>query len=271
MATEAESGEKEVLVMRIAMVSLDQKWEDKGANRLQCKQFIERAKDDRADLVVFPEMTLTGFSMDVEKIGEPVGESESLAWYRQMARDANIAIVAGYVQINDDGRGKNRSVFIAPDGSILCDYAKIHPFSHSREDMYYTAGDSMESCTYMGAKVGLAICYDLRFGELYQRLGDLSDLIITIANWPSARTMHWKVLLQARAIENQVFMIGVNRTGSAPGGLYYEKSSAVFSPFGEPLIPIISDGVYEMYEIDLAEVSMVRDALPVRKDRHPFK
>lgn len=257
--------------MRIALVSMDQKWEDKVANRLQCEQFIKRAADDRADLVVFPEMTLTGFSMDADKIGEKEDRLESLEWFCQMARKTAIAIVAGYVQLAEDGRGMNRSALIAPDGTILCDYAKMHPFSYAHEDEHYIAGNGLGHCTLGETKVGLAICYDLRFGELYQRLGDLNDMIITIANWPSARTMHWSVLLQARAIENQLFMIGVNRTGSAPGALYYEKSSAIFSPFGEPLIPSISDGVYEVYELDIAEVDMVRDALPVRKDRRPLK
>jgi predicted amidohydrolase len=144
---------------------------------------------------------------------------------------------------------------------------KTHPFSLSGEDRVFEKGNELQTCDFGGATVGLTICYDLRFPELYQGLSKTCGVIVNIANWASKRTLHWNVLLQARAIENQVFMIGVNRTGSAPDGQSYDHSSAIFGPFGNPIAPLEEDGEYGVYTIDLEEVTTVRSAYSVKSDR----
>jgi predicted amidohydrolase len=119
--------------MRIATVSLDQKWEDKEANRFQCLRFLKQAAKDHADLVVFPEMTLTGFSMDVDAIAEPSDNLSTLEWFCTQAKSFGLAIVAGYVERNADGRGLNRCALVSAEGIPLCIYTKVHPFSLTKE------------------------------------------------------------------------------------------------------------------------------------------
>ena len=253
--------------VRIALVSLDQVWEDKEANRVQVQHFIKRAASDTVDIVVFPEMTLTGFSMNVAHTAEKAENLVSLTWYQQQARQYRIGVIGGYTQYAPDGRGMNCAAIVAADGTIACTYTKVHPFSFAQEDTYFVRGESLGIGTVGTAEIGLAICYDLRFPELYQMLSSETQMIVTIANWPASREMHWRVLLQGRAIENQVFTVGVNRTGRDPAGLSYPKSSVIFSPLGEPVQPVISDDLYDVYAIDLAEVERVRNTYQFKQDR----
>lgn len=254
--------------MKIALVSMDQVWEDKEANKVRCRQFIERASKDRADLIVFPEMTLTGFSMDIARTAEHADSAHTLHWFRTQAVEHRIAIVMGYVQWStDEQRALNKCALISAEGTVLGMYVKTHPFSLSGEDRVFEKGNELQTCDFGGATFGLTICYDLRFPELYQGLSKSCSVILNIANWASKRTLHWNVLLQARAIENQVFMIGVNRTGSAPDGQSYDHSSAIYSPFGNPVAPLEDDGEYGVYAIDLEETATVRAAYSVKLDR----
>ena len=254
--------------MRIAMISLNQIWEDKEANRALCEQAIRRAAKDRADLVIFPEMTLTGFSMNVPRIGEDAEHEATLSWFRDQARINHVAVVMGYVPLCSDNKGLNRAVLISAEGMDMCHYNKIHPFSVSKEDVYFRQGTRLGLCSIDSIVCGLTICYDLRFTELYQRLSSAQcSMIITIASWPKSRLLHWHTLLRARAIEHQVFMIGVNRTGSDPHGLEYEPSSCIYGPFGEVVEPVISDTAYDLCEIDLGEVKRVREKFPFLQDR----
>ena len=254
--------------MRIAMISLDQVWENKAANRVACRQSLSRAAEDHADLVIFPEMTLTGFSMNVETIGEDAGQEETLGWFREQARAHQVAVVMGYVSRCTDGKGLNRAVMLDSEGTELGHYDKIHPFKLSGEDLNFHQGTKTTVCDFQSVACGLTICYDLRFPELYTQLSAAqSSMIITIASWPDHRILHWDTLLRARDIEHQVFMIGVNRTGSDPTGLKYVQSSVIYGPFGEIIEPIISDAGYDLCEINMAEVERVRQQFPFLQDR----
>jgi predicted amidohydrolase len=253
--------------MRIATVSLDQKWEDKEANRFQCLRFLKQAAKDHADLVVFPEMTLTGFSMDVDAIAEPSDNLSTLEWFCTQAKSFGLAIVAGYVERNADGRGLNRCALVSAEGNPLCIYTKVHPFSLTKEDSFFAPGDILGTCRFNGVDVGLSICYDLRFPELFQLLSKRCHLIITIANWPASRVLHWNILLQARAIENQVFMVGVNRTGTTPEGLDHIYSSAIHDPMGAQVTPLRQEGPYAICVIDPDVVTDVRNMYAVKPDR----
>ena len=220
--------------MKIATVSLDQIWEDKEANLMLCEEYIKVASGESVDLVIFPEMTLTGFSTNITQIAESDSSSETIEKFRSLVLRYSIAIIFGVV-IKDGDKALNRLVFIDKNGIILAKYSKIHPFSFSGEDRYFNAGDRLETVEFLGAKIGFTICYDLRFPELYTALAKECDIIVNIANWPSKRVEHWNTLLKARAIENQLFIVGVNRTGKDANNLEYVESSRVLNANGESL------------------------------------
>ena len=254
--------------MKIALISLNQVWQDKEANKIRSAQFIEKASAAESTLVIFPEMTLTGFSMNTTEIAEDSKSSLSLFWFCEQAKVNKIAIIMGYVEWNSNHRkARNCMVMINAQGEVIGLYAKVHPFSFVGEDLLFEKGNSLAFCRYEETLFGLTICYDLRFPELYQALSKTCHIIITIASWPVTRGEHWQVLLQARAIENQVFMIGVNRSGSDPNGLEYGLTSHVFTPSGSCLHPLEMEEEFALYNLDLTEVEKMRTAFPVKEDR----
>ncbi len=220
--------------VKIALVSLNQVWEDKKANLYLCEEYIKEASLMKLDLIIFPEMTLTGFSINIKKIAEDKNSAETIKTFQDLAKIYNIAIIYGVV-INDDKKSLNKSIFINNKGKILGDYEKIHPFSFVGEDKYFNAGSRLEIVNFKDIKIGLTICYDLRFPELYSAYRSECDIIINIANWPSKRIEHWNTLLKARAIENQIFIIGVNRVGKDKNNLEYVESSNIYNANGDML------------------------------------
>ena len=252
--------------MKIAVVSLDQIWEDKSANQLKCEDLIKKASEFEAELIIFPEMTLTGFSMNIDFIREKSEQSSTVNFFSQQAIKNNISIAFGVVFEKDD-KATNNMVVVDNSGKQLTSYAKIHPFSFSGEDNFYLGGTELTSCVISDAKIGLTICYDLRFPEIFQSLSGSCNIILTIANWPESRIAHWYSLLQARAIENQIFMVGVNRTGVDMKKLKYVKSSVVFDPSGEKLDPLFSFMELDIYDLTLENVISVRAAFPMKQDR----
>jgi omega-amidase len=220
--------------MRIALVSLNQIWEDKYTNLLECEKYIEKASQENIDLIIFPEMTLTGFSTNIIFTAEDENTSKSLVTFSNLAKKYSIAIIFGVV-IKDNDKALNKSIFINQQGELIGKYSKIHPFSFAGEDTYFNGGNKLVIVNFEDMNIGLTICYDLRFPELYSSLGSRCDLIINIANWPSKRIDHWNTLLKARAIENQLLIAGVNRIGIDGNGLEYIESSNIFNANGEKL------------------------------------
>ncbi len=252
--------------MRIALVSLDQVWEDKRANREKCLDYIVKAKELAAEFIAFPEMTLTGFSMNTELIGEKQDQSETIEFFSQQAKSNKIGIAFGVVFFRGD-KATNNLIIVDENGVLLTSYAKIHPFSFSGENEFYLGGEKICSCKIGEANIGLTICYDLRFPEIFQYLSRECNLLLTIANWPEKRVNHWITLLQARAIENQSFMVGINRTGTDGNKLRYVKSSVVFGPIGEKLIPNHSFRDLDIFDLPLDSIKSVRASFPVKQDR----
>jgi len=236
--------------MNIALVSLDQLWEDKDANLRQCEAYIKKASDKVVELIIFPEMTLTGFSMNTAAIGEYEEKSNTIQYFQQLARTYHIAIIFGVV-FNDDAKATNNLIFVAKDGAVNLQYKKIHPFTFSGEDKIYKGGNIPGLCQFGDLTIGVTICYDLRFPELYTALGKTCDFVVNIANWPKKRVDHWRTLLKARAIENQIFCIGVNRTGIDGNNLEYEESSLVYNANGEALSPVQSYQQMAIYNVDV--------------------
>jgi omega-amidase len=252
--------------MRIALVSLDQFWEDKDLNITACYSFLKRAKKNGVSLVIFPEMTLTAFSMNTNLTAENRLDSRTVELFKTFSNEFQLAIIFGVV-FQDGDKALNNALLVDKTGEIKGDYSKIHPFSFVGEDAYFNRGREICAAKLDEVYIGITICYDLRFPEIYSALAKECGLIINIANWPSKRIDHWNTLLKARAIENQLFVIGVNRTGVDGKGLEYIKSSQVITPNGELLIPVISEDELDIYDIDLDDVNKFKKTFPTVQDR----
>lgn len=254
--------------MKIALVSLDQYWEGKEKNKQQILNFFEKGiKNKGLDLVVFPEMTLTGFTMNAEANSERISNSSSLKFFINLAKCHSCFIIFGVILKDTLNKFSNSAIVISPNGQIISHYKKIHPFSFAGEDLIYHSGEEINLFEIQNQSFGLSICYDLRFPELFQGLSKKANVIINIANWPQKRVEHWRTLLKARAIENQVFFIGVNRTGSDGNNISYEKSSSIFNSNGDIVHPIYTFPEIDIYDIDITEVNRTRESFPVKKDR----
>lgn len=254
--------------MKIALISLDQKWEDKEANQQRCAALIAIAVKHGAKLVIFPEMTLTGFSLNTALTKEHPAYGASLKFFSMLAQSHGVSIVAGVVLSAGD-KAANTLVVYSSNGEELARYAKIHPFSFAGEDTVFTPGRRLAKAKFSEFNVGFSICYDLRFPELYSALAKDCEVLVNIANWPRRRIKHWRALLQARAIENQVYMIGVNRTGADGNGLEYEHSSVVVNANGEFLHPILSLDELDLFEVSRQDLVDFRKCFSTRQDRVP--
>lgn len=252
--------------MKIALVSLDQKWEDKEQNLLECERSLKTASKSDVDMIIFPEMTLTGFSMDIGKNGEDEADSETIRAFQKLSSEYKISVVFGVV-IKDGEHALNRAYITDNAGNIGGHYTKIHPFSFSGEDRSFSNGSTLCSFELDKTVVGLTICYDLRFPELYSALAAKNDVLINIANWPAKRVDHWNTLLKARAIENQIFVIGVNRTGKDGNNLEYVESSNIFNANGECLKPIEDKENMKIFEIDRSWTQAFKNSFSTVQDR----
>lgn len=254
--------------MRIALISLDQLWLDKEANYLRCSEFVFKAVAQDCELVIFPEMTLTGYSLDMGTVAEPADDSSSLGRLASLAKKANINIIFGASLVDkNSGQPRNTLCIARKEGNAEVLYAKIHPFSFAGEDKALQAGGELGLVDVEGLRLGCSICYDLRFPEMYSVMAPDCDAVINIANWPARRVSHWRALLIARAIENQLYVFGVNRIGTDGNGLQYEKSSMVVTPEGDVLKPLYTETEIDTYEIDIAVVANYRKSFPTVRDK----
>lgn len=252
--------------MRIVTVSLNQAWEDKKSNIKQIEGLMLDISLVNPDLVVFPEMTLTAFTMNVVNMAEDYSSSATIEFFSKLAKTYQTAIAFGVI-LNTNSKPTNNLVVVSDEGIVLARYEKIHPFSYSGETECYSKGEKVVSLKLKDFTIGLTICYDLRFPELYQSLSRQCNVLLTIANWPAKRVADWRLLLHARALENQCYMIGVNRTGVDGKGLEYEKSSSAIDPMGKDVEPTQKSDIIDVYDIDKSVVSSYRDSFPVKKDR----
>lgn len=257
--------------MRIALASLDQLWGDKEGNFRACIDLARQAVNLGAELLIFPEMTLTGFYLDPALLGEAKSNSETLRKFAELSSKFKLTIVFGACLIDDiDGTSRNYLCVAEPNGMSEANYAKIHTFSHAGEDRVISSGLKPSSFDVAGKKFGASVCYDLRFPTLYTSLSEGCIGSVVIANWPDSRREHWFTLLKARAIENQMFMIGVNRIGIDGNGIFYSKMSCIVNPYGEFETPIFNDSELDIFEIDIKIVDQYRQSFPTLKDRKNF-
>jgi len=252
--------------MKISIVSLNQIWEDKESNIRLIENLMFDACRFSPNLVIFPEMTLTGFTMKSYQHAEKFNDSPTVSFFSNLAEQYHCNIAFGLI-VKTDSLPTNNLVIVSEEGSIISRYEKVHPFSYSDEDKYYSKGNEIVITKICDINIGNSICYDLRFPELFQALSKTCTVCINIANWPERRVADWKLLLHSRALENQFFMIGVNRTGVDGKGLPYAKSSMVISPRGQDIEPIRISDTIDFYEIDSSEALEYRNSFPVKNDR----
>lgn len=254
--------------MRAALVSLDQRWHDKEANFARCSACADEAAEGGCGLLIFPEMTLTGYSIDIPAIVEPEIGSVTLKRFGILARETELTIAFGACLTEPrTGRPRNCLCLARPDGSSMAIYSKIHPFSLAGEDKVLESGSALAVATVGELTIGMSICYDLRFPEMYAAMVPACNVAVVIANWPTNRVAHWRTLLVARAIENQLAVLGVNRVGIDRSGLSYERSTMAVAADGTVLKPLRSVEEMDIYEVDVRETELYRQEFPTLRDK----
>jgi omega-amidase len=249
--------------MKISLYQFDPIWEDKKSNQQKISKQLDISKID-SDVVIFPEMTLTGFTMNSKKFSEKI-DGETTLFYQSIAEEKNIHIFAGFIE-QENGKYFNSLIHINRNGDLKAKYQKIHPFSFSGENRHYESGEKPVITKVDQYKIGLSICYDLRFPELFRIYGkERVDAIINIANWPIQRIEHWQHLLKSRAIENLCFVIGVNRVGKDKGNKY-NGQSAIHNPLGESALYVGNKETIKSFNIDFEKVKEARNQFPFLDD-----
>lgn len=248
--------------MKIALAQTNIIWEDKSENINKARRMIAQAIAMECDMIFFPEMSFTGFSMNVETTGET--DTYTINVMREIAKENDIAIGFGWVNLFDD-KAENHYAVVSSEGELLSDYAKIHPFSYSGEDKYFSSGNEVKTFSYKGHVFSTLICYDLRFPEIFQVASANADVIVVPANWPARRAQHWNTLLNARAIENQAYILGVNCVGEIDG-LQYSGCTSAYDPSGNLLGRIESTENILFVSVD-DDARTVREGFPVKNDR----
>lgn len=252
--------------LKVTLVQANQFWEDKQANFSNYERLLEGVE---TDLILLPEMFQTGFSMNEEELGEGFEASLSIRWLKKMTKHLNAAIYTSLI-IREGGKYYNRGVFVFPNGEIKT-YDKRKLFSLAGEDNHFTAGNLETIVSYKGWNFQLQICYDLRFPEIVRnRMGEKNtayDAILYVANWPKKRAHHWKTLLVARAVENQCYVLGVNRIGIDANSFSYSGDSSVVTPLGEteqkePNIECVLNTT-----LSAKQLEFVRKTFPFLQDR----
>lgn len=250
--------------MKVAAIQHDILWEDAPSTRERVRPWVAQAAASGAGLIVLPEMFATGFSMSPERVAEDEG-GPTEQFLLEQARTYGVHVVASIAQRGPDGNYRNNAVLARPTGEVVR-YAKIHPFSYAGEHERYAAGDGWVTTRIGDLRTTLFVCYDLRFGDEFWALAADTDLYVVPANWPAVRQAHWRALLQARAIENQAYVIGVNRVGLARD-LPHAGGSVVFDPSGVALAEAGAAEGLLLAEVEARVVADTRRNFPFLADR----
>lgn len=252
--------------LHVALGEYDTGWHDPRQSLERAASLAREARLSGAELLVLPEMCTTGFTMDAEQQAE-VPDGTSVRTLATIAAEERIWIIAG-LAMRRENRFVNSALLIAPTGEVTATYNKQRLFGYAAETEIYSAGAEPCIVEIAGLSVALFICFDLRFPELFREVGPDVDACVVIANWPAARQLHWDVLIQARAIENQCYVVAVNRTGEG-GGLRYDGGSRIFDPWGERTDAADSNGVLRTGTLKREAVDQVRTNFPFVPDRRP--
>jgi predicted amidohydrolase len=252
--------------VKVAAIQHDIVWEDTAANFDRLAPRIADAAASGARLAVLAEMFSTGFSMHTERTAEPV-DGPSATFLVEQASANGLWVCASVPELHPgDDRPSNTLILASPEG-VARRYRKIHPFTYGGEHEKYAAGDQLVTVDVEGVRCSLFVCYDLRFADEFWALASHTDCYVVVANWPASRRQHWRTLLRARAIENQAYVVGVNRVGLG-GRLDYAGDSAVIGPFGEELGDVDQPVEAILHaDVDPQHVADVRAKYPFLPDR----
>lgn len=249
--------------MKIGLLQTDICWNDVKKNIVQIESFLEGSEP--ADVYVLPEMWATGFDMNPAEETQTAAE-RALVWMKETAAGRNCCL-SGSLAVEEGGIFRNRHYWVRADGSVAW-YDKRHLFSPGFENKHYAAGSERVVVEHLGVRFLLQTCYDLRFPVFSRNMGDY-DVALYVANWPEVRQHAWEVLLQARAIENQCYVCGVNRTGFGDG-ITYAGGSVLVSPYGQELVKLSHHAGLVVGEVDLLSLARFRQKFPVLQDADHF-
>jgi omega-amidase len=238
-------------------------WEEKSANLRLLEQKIAGI-EEKTEIVVLPEMFSTGFSMRPEVLAETM-DGETMEWMKRVSRENGI-VLTGSIMVKEEGNYYNRLIWMLPNGQYGY-YDKRHLFAYGEEDKHYSSGNKRLIASIKGWKINLLVCYDLRFPvwarQKVNEEGAEYDVLIYVANWPERRSHAWKTLLCARAIENQCYVVGVNRVGSDANNIYYSGNSLIIDPLGQVLYHMAD-------EEDVNTITLQKEMLDDVKAKFPF-
>ncbi len=254
--------------LRITTIQSRIYWEDKQANLAMFEEKIHGVRE-KMEVVVLPEMFSTGFSMRPEIHAEPMGGS-TVAWMRRVAAEKRI-ILTGSLIIEEEGKYYNRLLWMLPNGHYGT-YDKRHRFAYAGEDTCYEQGHRRLIASVKGWKLNLQVCYDLRFPvwARQQVVPAEYDILVNVANWPQRRNHAWKTLLMARAIENQCYVVGVNRVGEDGHGIYHSGDTMVVDPLGEVMYHKEHEEAIHTITLEREHLESTRAKLPFLRDADAF-
>ena len=251
--------------LHIVLIQFDIQWEDPLSNRTLIEdRFAELG--EVPDLVILPEMFTTGFTMNVSAMAETMS-GESVKWMMRSAKTWDCEILGSLI-IEEEGRYFNRLLWVGPDG-VKLKYDKRHLFAMAGEDKVFSAGNEIVHGQLKGWEIRPLICYDVRF-PVWSRSKGETDIIIYIANFPAKRRHAWRQLLIARAIENQCFVIGLNRVGWDGMQHFYSGDSLIVNPQGKIMVDLEDHEKTEMVELNDTELENIRHELPFLLDADQF-
>jgi len=252
-------------------LQFDIAWENKPANFETVRRMLADAAPEKDSLVVLPEMFATGFSMNTEGIAEAAG-GETEQFLSRTARELGVCILGGAAMLDRDGRARNKALIFSPTGDLLAFYAKMQPFAPGGEARHYVAGERPVTFRWADCVVSPYICYDLRFPEIFREAAAAHrpELFVVIASWPEKRISHWAALLKARAIENQAYVVGINRIGNDPY-YAYNGQSAIVDPHGQVLADAGAEAGCIQAQLDLATLRKYREGLPFLADMRSMR
>jgi len=256
--------------LSITTIQTNLQWENKAANLRMLENKIN-AIEEKTEIIVLPEMFSTGFSMQPQLLAEAM-DGETINWMKEVSAN-NKVIITGSVIIKDDDKYFNRLIWMLPNGQFGY-YDKHHLFIYGDEHSYYTSGNRRLIASVKGWKINLQICYDLRFPVWARQQSTTNepeyDVLIYVANWPDKRIHAWKTLLCARAIENQCFVIGVNRIGDDGNKIYHSGNSLIIDPLGQVLYYMANEEDVFTITLEKEKLEEVRTKFPFWKDADRF-
>ena len=256
--------------MKIALVAFDPRKESTSDHFNSVRKVLENCRRQLIDVCIFPETTFSGFNFPNSHLAEYLEDSPSLKFFTAEALRLDISIIFGmFVKSQGSEHIYNSALVVDRSGKLVSRYDKIHLFSQAGETDFNREGDATQTVTIGDATFGLSICYDLRFPEMFRSISKDCHALVNISNWPSKRETHWDALLRARAIENQSFVFGVNRSGFDDQGNFFNGDGKVYSPWGDLVKPrlIFEEERVQLFEIDFSQVSKVRESFPTLADR----